>query len=465
MKRGNLMESIIVEGKYIVTMDSKRRIIEDGAVVIEGNTIIDLGKSTEMKKNYSADRILGGKKSMVIPGFVDVHSHAFQCLFRGLGDDMPVEEWVDKSVFPMSKHASKEDFYWAAKLNALEMIKSGTTTFADSHYIHIDKKSIDKIADGTLESGLRALIVRATQNTFDPKEFLEDISTAKKETKRVYKKYNGAKERITVVPEVLTPIEAEEEFLIEMKHLADELGNGLHMHVAETLDEYKMVRNRTGMGEIEYLGSLGVLNKNLLMAHVIWASKREILSIKETDAKVAHNPVSNQYLADGFADVPLMRSLGITVGVGCDGASSNNDQDMIKAMKMCALMHKNYSLNASAITAEDVMEMATIDGAKALRIDDRVGSIEKGKRADLAVIDLEKPHLTPCPRPISNLVYSANGSDVVTTIVDGNVIMEERNVKTLNEEEIIEKIGGVTKKLIEESNLNELVSKGKFHIS
>jgi len=280
------MENIIVEGKYVVTMEDERRIIKNGSVVIEGDTIVDIGKSTEMKKIHSADRILGGKKCMVIPGLVDVHSHAFQCLFRGLGDDMPVEEWVDKSIFPLSKFATKEDFYWAAKLNALEMIKSGTTTFADSHYIHLDKKSIDGIAEGTLESGLRAIIVRASQNIFDPEEFLEDISTAKRETKRVYKKYNGMKGRITVVPEVITPIEADEEFIIEMKQLADELGNGMHMHIAETLDEYKIIKSKTGLGEIEYLEKLGVLDKNLLMAHAIWVSSKEIISIKEKIVKV-----------------------------------------------------------------------------------------------------------------------------------------------------------------------------------
>jgi 5-methylthioadenosine/S-adenosylhomocysteine deaminase len=462
-ERGNPMESFIVEGKYLVTMDSERRVIENGAVVVEGNSIIDVGKSSEMKKTHSVDRVLGGRKCMIIPGFVDVHSHVFQCLLRGIGDDLPVEAWVDKSVFPMAKATTKEDFYWAAKLNALEMIKSGTTTFADSHYIHIDKHAIDRVADGTLESGIRSIMVRASQNAFDPAEFLEDVATAKKETRRIFAKYNGREGRMLVLPEILKPIEADENFIIEMKALADELGNGLHMHVAETLDELKLIKNRTGLGEIEYLEKLGVLDSNLLMAHIVWASKKEILSIKRADAKIAHNPVSNQYLADGVADVPLMRSLGITVGIGCDGASSNNDQDMIKAMKMCALMHKNYTLDASVITAEDVMEMATIDGARALRMEDTIGSIERGKKADLAVIDLNKPHLTPCPRPISNLVYSANGSDVITTIVDGKILMEDRVVCSLDEQMILDRVDEITKDLIEKSGIQPLIDKGKFH--
>jgi len=186
------MADLIVEGRYLVTMDKARRVIENGSVVIEDGRIIDLGKSKEMKKKYGADRIIAGKKYLVLPGLIDAHSHVFQCLCKGLGDDMPVEEWVEKSIFPMSKVMTREEFYWAAKLNALEMIKSGTTTFADSHYIHIDKNSIDGIADGTLESGLRALIVRATQNRFAPEEFLEDLATAKSETKRVFNKYNGS---------------------------------------------------------------------------------------------------------------------------------------------------------------------------------------------------------------------------------------------------------------------------------
>jgi cytosine/adenosine deaminase-related metal-dependent hydrolase len=456
------MEIIIVEGRYVVTMDNTRRIIENGAVALEDGKIIAVGKSEEIKRKYHADHIVGGKKNMVIPGLIDAHSHVFQCLFRGLGDDMPVEEWVEKSVFPLAKEMTKEDFYWASKLNALEMIKSGTTTFADSHYIHIDKESIDRVADGTLESGLRAMVVRTTQNAFDPQEFLEDIETAKRETRRVHKKYNGREGRITVVPEVLSPIEADKEFLVEMNHLANELRNGFHMHVAETLEEYKMIKSKTGMGEIEYLEKLGILDKNLLMAHVIWVSSKEITLIKRANAKVAHNPVSNQYIADGVADIPLMHSLGITVGIGCDGASSNNNQDMIEAMKLCALLHKTHTLNASVITAEEVFEMATIEGARALRMDNIVGSIEIGKRADLTVIDLVKPHLTPCPRPLSNLVYSANGSDIVATIVDGKIVMENRIVKTLKEEEILEETEKIIWRLIRESDTMELVNKGEF---
>ena len=456
------MADLIVVGRYIVTMDKVRRVIENGAVVIEHDRIIDLGKTREMKKNYDADRVIEGKKYMVLPGLVDAHTHVFQCLCRGLGDDMPVEEWVEKSIFPMSKVMTREEFYWAAKLNALEMIKSGTTTFADSHYIHIDKHSIDGIADGTLESGLRALIVRTTQNRFDPEEFLEDLTTAKNETKRVFNKYNGREGRITVVPEVLSPFEADEEFIREMKQVADELGNGFHMHVAETLDEYKIIKSQTDLGEIEYLEKLGVLDDTMLMAHVIWVSSKEIVAIKKADAKVAHNPVSNQYLADGYAEIPLMRDLGIAVGIGCDGASSNNNQDIIEAMKLCALLHKNYTLNASVLTAEDVLEMATIEGAKALRLEDQIGSIEIGKCADLTVIDLEKPHLTPCPRPISNLVYAANGSDVIYTIVNGNILLDDRTVTTLDEQRILEKTEVIATDLIDKSELGELVQKGDF---
>ncbi len=457
------MADLIIAGKYVVTMDKRRRVIEDGAVVIEEGRIIALGKSQEMKTQYDADRVIEGKKYLVLPGLVDAHTHVFQCLGRGLGDDLPVEEWAEKSMYPLAKVMTRDEFYWAAKLNALEMIKSGTTTFADSHFIHIDKYSIDGIADGTLESGLRALIVRATQSR-SPEEFIEDIVTAKRETKRVFNKYNGREGRITVVPEVISFLRSDEEFILEMKQLADELGNGLHAHVSETLDRYKTIKSRTGLGEIEYIEKLGILDKNLLMAHVIWVSSKEIVAIKKANAKVAHNPVSNQYLADGYADIPLMRALDITVGIGCDGASSNNNQDMIEAMKLCALMHKTHTLNASVLTAEDVLEMATIEGAKALRMEETIGSLEIGKRADFAVIDLEKPHLTPCPRPISNLVYSANGSDVVYTIVDGKILMEERSVTTLDEQRILEKTEEITTELIVKSNLSELVQKGEFNI-
>ncbi len=443
-------------------MDGARRVIEHGSVVIDEGKIIALGKSNEMKKKYKANRIIEGKKYMVLPGLIDVHSHLFLSMFRGLGGDLPIEQKVEKLYYPMSRVMAREEFYWAAKLNTLEMIKSGTTTFADSHYIHIDKNSIDGTADGALESGLRALLVRSTQNRSAPDDFLEDLATAKKETKRVFTKYNGREGRIMVALEVLSSLNADEDFLCEMKRLADELGTSLHMHVMETLGRFKAIKSRTGLGEIEYLEKLRVLDKNLLMAHVIWVSNKEIVAIKKADAKVAHNPVSNQFLADGYANVPLMRALGITVGIGCDGASSNTNQDMIEAMKLCALMHKNHTLNASVLTAKDLLEMATIEGAKALRLEDQIGSIELGKRADLVVIDLEKPHLTPCPRPISNFVYGANGSDVVFTIVDGKILMENRFVKTLDEQEILEKTDELNTELIANSDLGELVQKSEF---
>lgn len=449
------MADIIVEGKYVITMDQERRIIKNGSVVIEDGSIVDVGKSKEIEKKYTANRTISGDKYMVIPGLVDTHTHVFQCLFRGLGDEMFGEQWFFKSTLGMSRVATKEDFYWAAKLNACDMIRTGTTAFADSHYIHIDRHTIDRIADGTLESGMRALIVRATQNKYDPEEFLEDIETAKKETRRVHKKYDGKEGRLTVVPEVLTLAEGTEEFIIEMKALADELGNGMHMHVGENLCEHNYIKAERNMGEVEYLEKLGVLDENFLMAHAIWLSKKEILSVKKANAKVAHNAVTNQWSAGGIADIPLMRALGITVGIGCDGPSSNNNQDMIRAMKSCALMHHLNSFSSTAITAEDVLEMATIDGAKALRIDDKVGSIEAGKRADLAVIDLAKPHLSPCARPVSNLVYSADGHDIVTTIVDGKILMENRVIQTVDEREVIEKIDKITKRLAEKSGIDK----------
>lgn len=234
------------------------------------------------------------------------------------------------------------------------------------------------------------------------------------------------------------------------------------MHVAETLDRYKTIKSRTGMGEVGYLNKLGVLDKTMLMAHCIWVPPKEIVVISKADAKVAHNPVSNSFLADGYADVPYMRALGITVGIGCDGASSNNTQDMIAAMNLCSLRYKAHTLNASILTAEDVLEMATIDGAKALQMEDQIGSIEIGKRADITVIDLEKPHLTPCPRPIANLVYSANGGDVIYTIIDGRVVMDNRTVITMDESKILETVETITTDLIERSDCRELVPMSNF---
>jgi 5-methylthioadenosine/S-adenosylhomocysteine deaminase len=331
------------------------------------------------------------------------------------------------------------------------MIKTGTTCFSDSFYVHIDKRSIDGVARAVKETGIRGVLGRASMDTGAvPAIFLEDVATIIKEVERVIAEWNGqADGRIVICPEALFSLFCTPELWYALGKIADEVKTGIHCHAAESLGEVQEMRRQQGKSVIEYLDYLGVLRPDLLIAHAVWVTDREVQMLKANDVKICHNPISNQYIADGVAPVPHMLTAGITVGLGVDGAASNNNQDMFQAMKGCALMHKVASLDATRITAEQVLEMATIQSAKALGMDDRIGSLEPGKRADLIIINLDgKPNLAPNLKPLSNLVYSATSGDVDTVLIDGKIVMEKRKVKTVNEAQVIDESNRVAWEIV-----------------
>ncbi len=452
---------ILIEGGTVITMDAQRRVLKDGAVAIKGNSIKEVGRSKQLAGKYSASKIINAENAIVMPGLVSAHNHLFQVLFRGLGDDMALSDWLDRMIFPLSRHLNEYYCYVGAKLCSLEMIKSGTTCFSDSHYVHIDKQSIDGVARAVIEAGMRSVLGRASLDTGEvPAVFKEDIATIVKETERAIAAWNGkADGRIAVCPEALFSLFCSPELWRALCGIADEAGTGIHCHAAETLWEAQQVCRLTGRGVIEYFDFLGVLRPDLLIAHAVWITERELQILRTRDVKIAHNPVSNQYLADGFAPVPQMLKAGITVGLGADGAASNNSQDMFEAMKSCALIHKVAALDSTRITSEQVLEMATIGSAKALGLDDKIGSIEPGKRADIIVIGLDgKPNLAPNLKPVSNLVYAASGGDVDTVIIDGKIVMEARKVKTLDEAEVIAEANRVALEIIKKAGAKSLLA-------
>ena len=442
----------------VLTMDSARQVYRRGAVAVDGSRIVEVGQEDDLSKKYNPRKILRSDSFVTMPGLVTAHTHMFQVLYRGLGDERSLYDWVSEMIFPLSRHLDRENLYWGGLLCQLELLRGGVTCLSDSHFIHRDPQGIDSLAQAVQDSGIRAVLGRACTELGDFTDiFVEDVETAVQEVRRVFETWNGkADGRIVICPEVAVPMLASDRMQRELRELADAFQTGLHYHAAETAFERQEMVKKTGKGVIEYLDVLGVLEPDVLLAHAIWLSQREMDIIRDRDVKIAHNPVSNQYLADGVAPVPGYLSRGVTVGIGVDGAASNNNQDMFAAMKHCALMHKLTSMDAEVLTAYKVLEMSTRDGARALGLENEIGSLEAGKKADIILVSTDKPHLAPNHNPISNLVYAGSGQDVDTVIVDGKVVVDAGTVKTVDSDRVLEESTRAAKSILEKAGKESL---------
>jgi 5-methylthioadenosine/S-adenosylhomocysteine deaminase len=458
---------LLVDGGYTITVNPAGDVFKEGAVLIRENSIEDVGPRSEVLKRLGETKVdrIDASHSIVMPGLVSSHTHLFQNIFRGLADDLTVEEWVTQMIFPLSRYLDEEASYASALLGILEMIRTGTTCFGDSHYIHQDRKCMDGLARAVKESGIRGLLARSTQDMNVPDDFVESPAVAKKETVRCIEKYNdSANGRLRICPEALSPVECTTELIKLLHEIASHYGTGFHMHVAESLIEAQMVRTMAGKGVIEYLDTVGVLGPSSLFAHCVWVSPSEVQMLAETGTKVALNPVSNMFLADGFAPIPDMLRRRVTVGLGVDGAASNNSQDMFETMKFCLLGQRAHALDTRVFDAETVLEMATIGSAKCLGLEERVGSLEKGKKADVVILRLDQIAFTPYLRPVSHLVFSAQGRDVSTVIVDGQVLLQDGKFTSLNEAAILSEANRVAHEIIKKAGADGLVSKGRWNV-
>ncbi|MGI6685176.1 MAG: amidohydrolase [Bacillota bacterium] len=456
---------LLIKNGYVITMDPMRNVFTKGAIVIENNKIIEVGQSQTLEQKYPEASVLDASGKAVLPGLINAHTHIYQILYRGLGDDLSLADWLKKCIWPLSANLTRDDCHAAALLASLEMIKSGSTTFVDSHYINKDKECHDGIVEGAEKIGIRGVLGRCTVDSYPtPEEFRETVDTAQKEAAKVIEKYHGyANGRITVRVEPLNELLASPEMIKAMREISKQYGVGMNMHVAETMKRTQDSRENFGMPSIEYLNDLGVLGPDVLLAHCCWLTKKEIQILADTDTKVAHNPVSNQYLADGVAPVPEMLRKGITVTIGPDGACSNNNLDMFGVMKSAALLHKVNELDPQAMTANKALEMATIDAARALGMEKEIGSLEKGKKADVILVNVRRANMIPSLAIVSNLVYSCTGDAVDTVIIDGKVIMKNREVLTVDEEKILVQADNVVKNLVEKSNATNLINSDSWN--
>jgi 5-methylthioadenosine/S-adenosylhomocysteine deaminase len=429
----------IIEGGTLVTM-SPQGTIKNGAIVIEDNTIVEIGKATMLKPKYRRYERINAKDKVVIPGLINTHHHAAMSILRGYADDLSLKTWLEKWIWPMEKHMTSRDIYIGALLTAIESIMGGTTTINTMYHY---KEQYNE-AQAFAETGLRGTVGHVC------------FSWRKKQDKKSLKSlastwHNQEEGRIRVSVDPHAPYTVDPKYMKELRVFTRELNDKhasaespiiWHMHIAETVDEPEKIQQAFKApvrgGVLEYLNSLGVLDKDVIASHCVHLTARDVDILKQRNVKVAHNPISNLKLASGISPVSKLLDRGITVSLGTDSSCSNNSSDMFEVMKVAALLQKGITRNPTALSAEQALRMATINGAEALAWDKEIGSLTTGKKADLAIIDFRKPHLTPIYNEASHLVYSAKSPDVDTVFIDGKIVMENRQLRTVDASKVME---------------------------
>ncbi|ADT84856.1 amidohydrolase family protein [Thermococcus barophilus] len=422
--------SILIKNGYVIYGENLDVMKAD--IYIEDNKITKIGKNL----NISADYVIDAKGKVVSPGFINLHTHSPMGLFRGLADDLPLMDWLKHHIWPKEAKLTREYTKAGAYLGALEMIKTGTTAFLDMYFY------MDAVAEVVLESGLRGYLSYGMIDLGEPDKTEKEIKVAL-ETMKFIEKLSS--ERVQFVFGPHAPYTCSIALLKKVRELANEHKKLITIHVAETMTEIGQITSRYGKSPVVLLDDIGFLADDVIIAHGVWLDSKDIHILARHRVSIAHNPASNMKLASGVMPIERLLNAGVNVGLGTDGSASNNNLDMLEEMKIAALLHKVHNLDPTVADAKTVFKMATQNGAKALRLD--AGVIKKGALADLVIIDFNQPHLRPINNVISHLVYSANGNDVETTIVDGKILMLDREVFTLDEEKTLEKAEEVVEKL------------------
>ena len=421
--------SIIITGGVVVTVDPDRRILSPGAIAIDGRTIVAVDRPEVIAASFRAAETLNASGTVVMPGLINTHTHAPMVMYRGLADDLALMDWLQKYIFPAeAKTVSPEFVRTGARLAALEMIGSGTTTYADMYYFE------EEIARITRNAGLRGVLGETIISFPSPDAKTPSEGLARNEA---FIKEFAHDELITPAVAPHSMYTLDREWLQSSRRLADRYEAPLLIHVAETQGEVETSRERHHMAPFAYLDSIGFLGPRVVAAHAVWVGDDEIPVLVRADVGISHNPESNMKLASGTAPVPRFLSAGLAVGLGTDGAASNNDLDMFEAMRQAAFLHKLQTGDPTVVGAPAAVEMATIGGARALGLQKLIGSLEPGKRADVILVSMRGARQTPMYNPVSHLVYISKGPDVRTTIVNGRVLMRDRRVLTLDEPAVL----------------------------
>ena len=416
---------LLVLGGTIVTMDSTRRVIDDGGIAVRNGRIVAIGSRAEIERVYTSRKRVVATGKLITPGLINGHTHIPMVLFRGLADDLDLQEWLTKYIFPAEAKNVTEDFVRVgARLGLAEMIRGGTTTYCDMYYFE------DAIAEETEKAGVRGVLGETLIDfpVADNKTNAEGMAYVEKFVAR----WKG-NDLIVAAIAPHAPYTVSEAHLKAVRAFSDRTGAPIVTHISETKRELDDSVKDKGASPVAYLDRIGFLNERVIAAHMVWPQGSDIDILKQRHVGIVHNPQSNMKLASGVAPIPKMLAAGVMIGLGTDGAASNNDLNMWEEMDTVAKLHKVFSGDPKVISAQEAFELATIRGAEALHLEKEIGSLETGKRADLLIIERDSLNQIPLYNLYSDLVYATKASDVESVIINGRVVMQNRRLLTLNE--------------------------------
>lgn len=423
----------LITNAYVLDMVGDTANIEKKEILINDNIIEIIDK--EIDKNIEVDEKINAKNMLVMPGLVNTHTHLAMSIFRGYKADKKLMDWLEDAIFPVEDKLQPEDIYWNSYLSCLEMIKSGTTTCNDMYF------GMNKTVEAINDTGLRAVVAWCIKD-----DAIKDKIEKTREFAKIYNENKDSKIKIYVSADA--PHTCNPDTIKLCVELAKELNTGLHIHLSETIDEETKIKSRYSKRSTEYLNDLNAFDVPVVLAHGIYVSDSDIEILKKIKGGISHNPISNCKLSSGICDVAKLRENGITIGLGTDGIGSTTTMDMFEEMKTAAYLQKVSTKEPSVISAYDILKMATIDGAKVLGMDDQIGTLEPGKKADMIFIKTDKIHMCPANDVCYNLVYSSNGADVESVMIDGKIIMQNRKMINLDEKQVMRQVKKIAKRLL-----------------
>ncbi len=452
------MARILIRGGTVVTMNAKREVLPSADILIDGRRIASVSGAEEVPAAgrghdgvhmHDVDMVIDATGKIVLPGFVQAHVHLCQTLFRGLADDLELLDWLRLRIWPLEGAHDEESVYWSAMLGIAELVRGGTTSIIDMETVHHTESAFWAID----ESGVRAACGKAMMDYGSgvPSTLMESARDSLRESEALagrWHMHDDGRLRYAFAPRFV--VSCTDELLTRVRDMARAMGVLVHTHASENRGEVELVLRDRGMRNVVCLRELGLVGPDLVLAHCIWVDEEEMGILRDSGTKVVHCPSSNLKLASGMAKVPEMLEMGVCVSLGADGAPCNNNLDAFWEMRLAALVGK-VRLGPTAMPARTALEMATLGGAKAMGLEDEIGSIEPGMRADIIVLDLEKPHAAPTEEvdAISRIVYEASTGDVDTTIVDGRVLMHRRKLLTIDEQEVIREANRASRRVLD----------------
>ena len=423
----------LVTNAYVLDMVGEVPNIEKKDILIENNIIKKIEK--DIDKEIEVDEKINAKNMLVMPGLINTHTHLAMSIFRGYKTDKKLMDWLENAIFPVEDKLKPEDIYWNSYLSCLEMIKSGTTTCNDMYL------GMNKTLEAINDTGLRAVVAWCIKD--------DSIKDKVEQTREYAKRYNTDENgKIRIYVSADAPHTCNPDTIKLCVDLAKELNTGIHIHLAETIDEETKIKSRYDKRSTEYLNDLDVFDVPVVLAHGIYVSDSDIEILKKIKGGISHNPISNCKLSSGICDVVKLRKNGINIGLGTDGIGSTTTMDMFEEMKTAAYLQKVNTMEPSSISAYDILKMATIEGAKVLGMENEIGSLEPGKKADMIFIKTDKLHMCPANDVCANLVYSSNGADVESVMIDGKVIMQNRKMLNLDEKQVMRQVKKIAKRLL-----------------